>query len=132
MGLGKFVRSLFGGSTGTPKHAAWDDPVDIAALAVPEVASGQRPALLVVHDLGLGEGLGGWLFLDGDDTAGREPTAPEVYCVLAEQPVRAGRSAVATVRQRGAEYRDSGLGFESAHSSQAAGWVSGAGRARPM
>src|SRR5262249_10286630 len=89
MGLGKFVRSWFGGSTGTPKHAAWDDPVDIAALAVPEVASGQKPALLVAHDLGLGEGLGGWLFLDGDDTAGREPTGIAKVDLLKMDPTLA-------------------------------------------
>jgi hypothetical protein len=36
-------------------------------------ASGQKPVLLVVHDLGVGDGLGGWLFLDGDEIAGRNP-----------------------------------------------------------
>ena len=62
MGLRNLFRSLFGGLP-NPKHAAWDDLIDIAALAVPEVASGQKPVLLVVHDLGVGDGLGGWLFL---------------------------------------------------------------------
>jgi hypothetical protein len=36
MGLRNLFRSLFGGLP-NPKHAAWDDLIDIAALAVPEV-----------------------------------------------------------------------------------------------
>lgn len=74
MGLLNFVRSLFGGSPSSPKHGAWDDPVDIAALTLPEVAARKNPVLLVIHDLGVGEGLGGWLFLDGQEMAGRKPT----------------------------------------------------------
>ncbi len=68
-----FFRSLFGGAAAPPKHAAWDSPVDIAALTLPEVAARQKPVLFVIHDLGVGEGLGGWLFLDGPDMADREP-----------------------------------------------------------
>jgi hypothetical protein len=72
MGLLSFLRSLVGGSP-NPKHAAWDDPIDIAALTTPEVARGEKPVLLVIHDIGVGEGLAGWLFLDADTTGG-EPT----------------------------------------------------------
>ena len=75
MGLFRFLGSLIGGSSATPKHAAWNDPVDIAALADPEIVNGQKPVLLVVHDLGLGDGLGGWLFLDGTNIDGRSPAA---------------------------------------------------------
>jgi hypothetical protein len=73
MGFLSIFRSLFGGSPTDPKHAAWEDPVDIAALAVPEVVSGQKPVLLVIHDLGVGEGLGGWVFLDCDEISARKP-----------------------------------------------------------
>jgi len=73
MGFFGSILALLRGSPPPPKHAAWDDPVDIAALTLPEVASGQKPVLIVVHDVGLGNGLGGWLFLDGPDMEGRSP-----------------------------------------------------------
>jgi hypothetical protein len=75
MGLLAALRSLFGISPAAPRHAAWDDPVDIAALTLPAIAAGQQPVLVVSHDLGLGDGLGGWVFLGGEGTAGEQPTA---------------------------------------------------------
>jgi hypothetical protein len=75
MGLFAALHSLFGGSAAAPKHAAWDDPVDIAALTLPEIAAGEQPVLVPTHDLGVGDGLGGWVFLGGQGTAGREPIA---------------------------------------------------------
>jgi hypothetical protein len=52
-------------------HAAWDDPSDRAAWTLPEVSAGLQPVLLVIHHLGTGNGVGGWLFLDGKDLAAR-------------------------------------------------------------
>jgi hypothetical protein len=75
MGLLAALRSLFRGSHAAPKHAAWNDAVDIAALTLPEIAAGLQPVLFVTHDLGVGDGLGGWVFLGSDGTVGREPTA---------------------------------------------------------
>jgi len=69
MGFFERFRSWFGGTATVPKHAAWDDPVDIAALTIPEIAAGSKPVLLVVHDLGMVDGLGGWLFLNGPELA---------------------------------------------------------------
>jgi hypothetical protein len=89
MGLFRFLDSLFRGPPTEPKHAAWDDPVDIAALVVPEVATGQKPVLFVVHDLGLGDGLGGWLFFDGEDVAGRKPTGIAKVDLLKMDPTLA-------------------------------------------
>ncbi len=74
MGFFKRFRYLFGGTATVPKHAAWDDPVDIAALTLPEIAAGSKPVLPVVHDLGLVDGLGGRLFLNGPELAGSKPT----------------------------------------------------------
>jgi hypothetical protein len=73
MGFFGSFRAWLRGSPPPPKHAAWDDPVDIAALTLPEVAAGQKPVLIVVHDVGLGNGLGGWLFLDGPNMQCRSP-----------------------------------------------------------
>ncbi|MHB1426737.1 MAG: hypothetical protein ACYC3I_26570 [Gemmataceae bacterium] len=89
MGLFNYLGSLFGGSPTNPKHAAWDNPVDIAALALLEVASGQKPVIVVVHDLGLVNGLGGWLFLDGEDIAGRKPTGIAKVDLLKMEPTLA-------------------------------------------
>src|SRR5882762_10261773 len=92
MGLFSFLGSLFGGSTAKPKHAAWDDPVDIAALAVPEVTTGQKPILLLVHDLGVGDGLGGWMFLDVEDIADRKLTGIAKVDLLKMDPTLAESS----------------------------------------
>ena len=89
MGFLGFFRSLLGGSPTPPKHAAWDSPIDIAALTLPEVAAGQKPVLLVIHDLGVGDGLGGWLFLDGPDMAGRKPTGIAKVDLLKMDPTLA-------------------------------------------
>lgn len=86
MGMFSFLRSLFRVSSSAPKHAAWDDPIDIAALVVPEIANGQKDVLLVVHDFGVGDGLGGWLFLDGPDTAGRAPIGMATVDLLSADP----------------------------------------------
>jgi hypothetical protein len=89
MGMVSFFRSLLAGSPTPPKHAAWDSPIDIAALTLPEVVAGQKPVLLVIHDLGVGEGLGGWLFLDGLDMAGRKPTGIAKVDLLKMDPTLA-------------------------------------------
>jgi hypothetical protein len=89
MGIIGFFRSLFGGPGATAKHAAWDDPVDIAALTLPEIVTGHKPVLVVVHDLGLGDGLGGWLFLDGQDLAARKPTGIAKVDLLTMDPTLA-------------------------------------------
>ena len=47
----------------------WDDPLDPIAFTVPEVLSGEREVLLVLHE----SGHGGWQFMDGRDVAGRKP-----------------------------------------------------------
>jgi hypothetical protein len=85
MTLFGFLRNLFGGAP-NPTYRAWDDPIDIAALTVPEILAGQKPVVLVVHDIGLGDGLGGWLFLDGQDIAGREPVGIAKVDLLAIDP----------------------------------------------
>ncbi len=89
MSITGFFRSLFGGTPTPPKHAAWDSPIDIAALTLPEVAAGQKPALLVIHDLGIGDGLGGWLFLDGLDMAERKLTGIAKVDLLKMDPTLA-------------------------------------------
>lgn len=47
----------------------WDDPLDPAAITVPEVVLGERDILLATHDVGHG----GWQFMDGYDVKGRKP-----------------------------------------------------------
>jgi hypothetical protein len=89
MGFLDHFRSLLGGTSAAPKHAAWDDPMDIAALTLPEIATGEKPVLHVVHDLGVGDGLGGWLFLDGQDTTGRKPVGIAKVDLLKKDPTLA-------------------------------------------
>jgi hypothetical protein len=85
MGLFKALGSLLGRTTTTPTRD-WDDPLDIAVTTVAEVASGERPVLLVTRDEGVGGGLGGWQFLDGMDLAGRSAVAIAKPELLALDP----------------------------------------------
>jgi hypothetical protein len=60
----------------------WMDPLDPVVVTVDEVASGAKPALLVMHD----EGHGGWQILDGDDVAARSPVVVPKDRILAVDP----------------------------------------------
>jgi hypothetical protein len=84
MGLFRALGALFGRGGSQPERS-WDDPVDIAVTTVPEIVSGQRPVLVVIRDAGIGGGLGGWQFLDGENSI-QPPVAIAKSDLLALDP----------------------------------------------
>jgi len=63
----------------------WFDPLNIAVTTTSEVLEGTLPVLVVIRD----PGPGGWQFLDGESTEGREPVAISKMDLLKLDPTLA-------------------------------------------
>ena len=79
-----------------------DDPLDPVAVTVEEIANGDRPVLIAMHE----EGHGGWQLLDGDDVFERSPRVVPKADILKFSP---GLAAV----KRSSGGLASGSGFGS-------------------
>ncbi|HJZ93689.1 MAG TPA: hypothetical protein VKE40_22630 [Gemmataceae bacterium] len=75
-----------------------------------DVAFGRHPVLVVIRDEGVGGGLGGWQFYDGNDVSSRPPVA-----IAKPDPLKIDPSL--------AEITDLPVGWRATRSGKGQPWI---------